>query len=67
MRARLAAISQPLREPDPVLAAVEGAALVPLTPEEETLLAEARAQSGDWVAHDTLVARLAASSADPLE
>ncbi len=60
-------MTQPLRESDPILAAAESAPLVPLTAEEEELLAKARATPGDWVPHDELVRRVAVHPDDSSE
>lgn len=45
-------------ETDPVLAAMAAAPLVPLTPEEEALLAEVDF-NGPWIPHDEFMAALA--------
>jgi hypothetical protein len=60
-------MSQPLREHDPVLAAAESAPLVPLSAEEEELLAKARAVAGDWVEHDVFAQRIASRADDSSE
>lgn len=51
-------MSQPLHEPDPILAAAESAPLLPLTAQEEELLAKARAVAGDSVQHEVFAQRV---------